>query len=113
MLFRSRLERNGLILRIGPFSFRLISEIRSVADGLIVLYPDYEVLDESHFVDYTVTIAPGRGIRRWVGKQAIFKFDGAEPFIPLPTDHAFPLLEWSMNWCISMHAHTICCFIRQ
>ena len=104
-VIRERLRRKGLILRIGPFSFRLISEIRSVANGLLVLYPDFEVLDESHFVDYTVNISPGRGIRRWFGKQAIFKFDGAEPFIPLPTDHAFPLLEWSMNWCISMHAH--------
>lgn len=104
-VIRERLRRKGLILRIGPFSFRLISEIRSVANGLLVLYPDFEVLDESHFVDYTVNISFGRGIRRWFGKQAIFKFDGAEPFIPLPTDHAFPLLEWSMNWCISMHAH--------
>ncbi|MFZ2388368.1 MAG: HprK-related kinase A, partial [Polaromonas sp.] len=24
---------------------------------------------------------------------------------PLPADHAYPLLEWAMNWCISSHAH--------
>jgi HprK-related kinase A len=40
-----------------------------------------------------------------VRPQAIFRFEGMEPFIPLPMDHAFPLLEWSMNWCIAMHAH--------
>ena len=99
------LQKNGLVLKIGPFAFRLVSPIDSVAQGLCALYPDYPVLDDSHFVDYTVTIAPGVGWRRWMRRQAIFKFDGAEPFIPLPEEHAFPLLEWSKNWCISMHAH--------
>lgn len=102
---RSRLKSNGLILKIGPFSFRIVSPINSIAEGLIRLYADYMVLDDSHFVDYTVTIASAPGLRRWMRRQAIFKFDGMEPFIPLPEDHAFPLLEWSMNWCISMHAH--------
>jgi len=100
-----RLKNDGLILQIGPFSFRLISPIKSVEDGLSALYGDYPVLDESHFVDYTVTIAHGVGLRRWARRQAVFEFDGGHPFIPLPEDHAFPLLEWSMNWCISMHAH--------
>jgi len=104
-VIRRQIKNAGLILKIGPFSFRLISPINAIADGLVALYPDYPVLDDSHFVDYTVTIAPGKGIRRWVHPQAIFKFDGADVFIPLPEDHAFPLLEWSMNWCISMHAH--------
>jgi HprK-related kinase A len=101
----AQLENNGLILQIGPFSFRLISPIKSVAQGLCTLYGDYPVLDESHFVDFTVTIAGGRGWHRWFGRQAVFEFDGSHPFIPLPQDHAFPLLEWSMNWCISMLAH--------
>ncbi|MCC6512012.1 MAG: HprK-related kinase A [Pirellulaceae bacterium] len=100
-----KLAADGLILQVGPFSFRLISPIDLVAEGVTAMYADYEVLDESRFVDYTVTITHGRGLRRWVGRQAVFEFDGAEPFIPLPVDHAFPLLEWSMNWCISMHAH--------
>nr|WP_315202856.1 HprK-related kinase A [uncultured Albidiferax sp.] len=102
---QNKLKHNGLILKIGPFSFRIISPITSVADGLVALYANNVVLDDSHFVDYTVTIAPGSGWRRWARRQAIFKFDGMEPFIPLPEDHAFPLLEWSMNWCIAMHAH--------
>lgn len=102
---RQRLKNDGLVLRIGPFSFRLISPIDSIAEGLESLYADYPVLDDSHFVDYTVTIARAGGLRRWIHQQAIFIFDGTEPFIPLPIDQAFPLLEWSMNWCISMHAH--------
>jgi HprK-related kinase A len=102
---RQRLERDGLILQIGPFSFRVVSPIPSVADGLHALYADYPVLGEDHFVDYTVNITSGTGWRRWIRRQAIFKFDGSEAFIPLPEAHAFPLLEWSMNWCIAIHAH--------
>ena len=102
---RWQLENDGLVLRIGPFSFRLVSAIPTIAQEIAKLYADYSVLDNSHFVDYTVTIASGKGLRRWLHPQAIFKFDGAEVFVPLPEDHAFPLLEWAMNWCISMHAH--------
>jgi HprK-related kinase A len=102
---QNRLQKNGLILKIGPFSFRIISPIDAVAEGVMALYPDYTVLEGHDYVDYTVTIATGSGMHRWTRRQAIFQFDGMEPFIPLPIDHAFPLLEWSMNWCIAMHAH--------
>ena len=102
---RGQLKTNGLVLRIGPFSFRLISSIPAIARELATLYAEYPVLDDSDFVDYTVTIAQGSGVRRLARRQAIFMFDGGQPFIPLPEDHAFPLLEWSMNWCISMHSH--------
>jgi HprK-related kinase A len=102
---QQQLAHDGLILQIGPFSFRLVSSIPSVADALATLYVDYPLLDGDAFVDYTVQITAGSGFRRWFRRQAIFKFDGSEPFIPLPEDHAFPLLEWSMNWCIATHAH--------
>lgn len=100
-----RLRNDGLILQIGPFSFRVVSAIECVAEGIRTLYSDYPVLDESHFVDYTVNIDGGSGWRRFARKQAIFRFDGGQPFVPLPEDHAFPLLEWSMNWCIATYAH--------
>lgn len=102
---KDRLNTDGLILKIGPFSFRINSRIPAIAEALLTLYTDYVVLDDSEFVDFPVTIAEGEGIHRWYRRQAIFKFDGKEPFIPLPIDHAFPLLEWSMNWCIAMYAH--------
>lgn len=100
-----QLANDGLTLQVGPFSFRLISSVAAIADDLVALYSDYPVLPPTHFADYTVDISRGKGIRRWLHKQAIFKFDGSEVFVPLPIDHAFPLLEWSMNWCISLHAH--------
>lgn len=102
---RDRLSNGGLILRVGPFSFQLVSPLSQVADGLMRLYADHPVLDDGQFVDYCVTIDRGAGWRRWFRRQAIFKFDGFEPFVPLPEDHAFPLLEWAMNWCVSVHTH--------
>ena len=102
---RQRLASDGLILKIGPFSFRLLTTHLPIVDALTRLYADYALLDGGEFVDYTVEIARGSGFRRWIRRQAVFKFDGGEPFVPLPEAHAFPLLEWSMNWCIATHAH--------
>jgi len=101
---RQRLRHPGLVLRIGPFSFRLLSELPGVAEGLCRLYADYPLLDGSSFVDHTVTLAPGRGWHRWLRRQAVFRYEGLEPFIPLPQSQAFALMEWSMNWCVSAHA---------
>lgn len=104
---RRQLRRSGpgLVLRTGPFSFRLWSDIGLVADGLAALYGAYPVLPASEFADFPVHIAPGVGLHRWARPQARFLFDGALVFEPLPQDHAYPLLEWAMNWCISGHAH--------
>lgn len=102
---RKKLKDPGLAIHVGPFTFRIVSDIESIADGLITLYPDYPEAAEDQFVDYTVHIAGGGVLRRWMHPQAIFRFDGIEPFTPLPENHAFPLLEWAMNWCVSTQAH--------
>lgn len=102
---RAALRGTGLTLNIGPFVFRIRSEIESIAQGLSTLYPDYPVAQPGAFADYTVHIDRGAGLRRWIIPQAIFRYDGHEAFAPLPENHAFPLLEWAMNWCISTQAH--------
>lgn len=102
---RERLSDGGLGLRIGPFSFELSCPMPRVAEALERLYADYPVLDSSEFVDFKVSISKGSAWRRWIGRQAIFSFDGYQPFVPLPEKHAFPLLEWAMNWCVSMHTY--------
>lgn len=101
----NRLLSPGLTLRTGPFNFRIISTIESVADGLRLLYADYPLVDAGEFIDFTVTLAQSGGLRRWWRPQVKFIYDGEHPFVPLPVDHAFPLLEWAMNWCISTQAH--------
>ena len=102
---QSRLRNPGLALRTGPFVFRIISPIASIDEGLALLYADYELAEEAEFVDYTVVLEPVGGLRRWYKPQVRFSFDGKPPFEALPLDHAFPLLEWAMNWCIAGQAH--------
>jgi len=102
---RARLQGPGLVLGTGPFRFRIQSPIASVGDGLAMLYREAPVHEADSFADYPVEIAPGAGVRRWLRAQARFLYDGAAVFEPLPIDHAYPLLEWAMNWCISGHAN--------
>lgn len=102
---RNRLRGQGLVVRTGPFNFRIFSRIDSIANGLQLLYADYPVVDEHEFVDFTVCLVQSGGLRKWWRPQVRFAYDGAQPFVPMPVDHAFPLLEWAMNWCISTQAH--------
>lgn len=101
----AQLKGLGLTVQIGPFTFRILSDIGLVSEGLLTLYPEYPLLEQGKFADFTVSIFHSTGIRRWFHPQAIFRYDGAIAFAPLPVNHAFPLLEWAMNWCISTQAH--------
>lgn len=100
-----QLAGQGIWLRTGPFSLRVQSNLRSVAEGLFELYGQFEVRDtQNTFADFHVEIN-SPGLRRWFRPQANFSFDGDYPFKPLPLDQAYPMLEWGLNWCVSMHAH--------
>ena len=102
---KTRLCNEGLVIRTGPFNFRIISSIPAIADGLNLLYADYNVVNDSEFVDFTVTLMQSGGLRRFWRPQVNFVYDGERQFAPLPVGHTFPLLEWAMNWCIATQAH--------
>lgn len=44
-------------------------------------------------------------MRRWLRRQACFTIDGQSPFAPYTVEHAFPALEWGINWCVATRAH--------
>ena len=96
---------SGLTFKSGPFGFRIRSPIASVATGLSLLYADYPLLDHEAFADYTLDLKTGEGAHRWWRPQVRVVTDGFSPFEPLPISHAYPQLEWAMNWCISTQAH--------
>lgn len=103
---RERLRDPGLWVRTGPFSLRIRSGIPSVADGLAELYGQFEVRSAREaFADFHVSVNAPNALRRWIRPQVDFSFDGHLPFKPLPYDQAYPMLEWGLNWCVSMHAH--------
>jgi len=101
----ARLAGPGLPVRTGAFVSRIHSPLRHVADGIELLYGAYPLLGEDSFADFDVGLRPSGGLRRWYRPQVNFDLDGLVPFEPLPQAHAFPMLEWGLNWCISTRAH--------
>ena len=101
----TRLAGPGLALQTGPIVSRIRSPIRHVADAIALLYGDYPVQGEDGFADFHVGLHRPGGLRRWYKPQVEFDLDGQVPFEPLPEAHAFPMLEWGLNWCISTRAH--------
>jgi HprK-related kinase A len=102
---RRRLQTNGLRLRIGPIVAELRSSLETIAAALEWHYADYAVADDDEFADFHVSVRTSSAVRRYIRPKAVFSFDGREPFKPLPASHAFPLLEWGLNWCVSTQCH--------
>jgi len=103
--FGSRLAEHGLALQFGPFNVRIRSNLASFALLAHQLYGPYPLHDLGAISDFHVQISAPRGLRRWVRRQAHFGIDGQFPFAPYTVDHAFPALEWGINWCVATRAH--------
>jgi HprK-related kinase A len=101
----TRLAGPGLLVQTGAFVSRIHSPIRQVADGIELLYGDYPLHEADGFADFHVGLRRSGGVRRWYRPQVNFDLDGQVPFEPLPEAHAFPMLEWGLNWCVSTRAH--------
>jgi len=99
------LGSHGLRLRTGAIVTRIRTELPEIAQSMGVVYREHPIESHASFADFHVCIARPRGVRRWLKPQVVFEFDGAPPFLPLPADQAFPILEWGLNWCISTHCH--------
>ena len=99
------LRQGGLRLRTGPVVTRIRSSLRAVHRGIALHYAQHAVEPDQGFADFHVSIERPRNVRRWVNKQVVFNFDGAQPFAPLPGDQGFAMLEWGLNWCVSSHCH--------
>ncbi len=102
---RGLLHGEGVVICSGPFKFRILSPIETVAQGIRLLYADYPVGAAGEFVDFNIVLERSKGLHRCWHRQVNFCFNGIYPFLPLPVGHAYPLLEWAMNWCISTQAH--------
>ena len=102
---RRRLAGPGIGLQTGSFVTLLRSPLRHIADGVALLYGDYPLLDAPAFADFHVAFDHGPWLRRLFARQVIFRSDGRMPFKPLPLEQAWPMFEWSMNWCVSSRAH--------
>lgn len=102
---RRRLIGQGLALRTGPVVCRIRSAFETVAAGLERLYPDYPLAEPDSFCDFDCELASPGGLRSWYKPQAVFRFEGGQPFHPMAAHQAFAMLEWGLNWCVSAHCH--------
>lgn len=69
------------------------------------MYSHYPLASPDEYVDFDLQIAAGARLRRWLKPQARFVLEGETVFEPLPANHAYALLEWAMNACVSGTAH--------
>jgi hypothetical protein len=103
--FRKRIAREGVAVHIPPVVVWIRSDIPNVGAGLRLHYADYELAETTAFFDFHVTLRRPRNLRRWIRPQVEFLYDEVPPFQPMPYDHAYPVFEWGLNWCMANHFH--------
>ncbi len=99
----SLLRGPGLYLKTGPFSYRIRSSAKRVAEGLHLLYGENKYFQQLDFVDFDIRLDSPNKLRRHFRPKLDFYFDHQTPFKPLPLTQAYAFLEWGMNWCVSVH----------
>jgi len=99
------LVSGSLRLKIGPFRIRLRSDYRGFADLVHRLYAEYPFETTSGISHYHMQLSRSSMLRRYYRPQIRFLTDGYSPFAPFPLDHAFPLFEWGLNWCVASYSH--------
>jgi HprK-related kinase A len=97
----------GLTLEAGPFNIHLRSDVPGFAEVFGLLYRHARIHEgrDERIIHFTVSLQRAGGIRRLAAGQVRFLSDQESPFHPFPADHAFPLFEWGLNWCIATQAH--------
>ncbi|MEZ5571786.1 MAG: HprK-related kinase A [Halioglobus sp.] len=93
-----------MALEVGPYIYKLRSNLPGVSEGIATLYADFPMADPHEFVDYNVALVSS-GILQRLRKEAEFLFDNANPFDPIPVGQAYAFLEWGMNWCVSLYSN--------
>lgn len=95
------LRTSGLTLDLGVIRVRVLSPISRLGGGLRTIYPHLPLEAGPGYVDVTVHVRRGRGLHRFVRKQARFEADGIEIFEPSPQSSILAQFEWGLNWCVA------------
>lgn len=102
---QQHLQQGGIVIRSGPFHLRLRSDISGFAATWQRCYGSLDVLPDDAICHFRIAVAHQQGVRRWYRPQVVFRIEELTPFDHYPLDHAFPMFEWGLNWCIAMSAH--------
>lgn len=86
----------------GRFKIGLTTDLPCLVNELSEFYLFEDKVDHC---DFHVSLCRARGLRRYIKPQVSFSFAHSAPFDPFPISHAFPLLEWGLNWCVTRFYH--------
>lgn len=89
----------------GPFKIHLVCDHPPTLAQLRRLYRHHAPAPAAQLTDFTIELRRPLGVRRWWRPQIQLHTDSVTPFEPFPLDHALPLFEWGLNWCIATQAH--------
>lgn len=103
-VFARRFRFEGLPLRLGPFAIKIRVDYRPLAAIAYELYSPYRLAPDDGVFDAHVRLASGFGPRRWIRPQSRIFIDGRQALAPHALRHAFPSLEWGINWCMATRA---------
>jgi len=96
---------SSFVLNCSPFTFSVETQFPYIKTAAKHIYGNR--LIETHefdgYIDYHVSIANSKGLRRLLKPQARFLCEGQEPFKPLDKNQGYALLEWGLNWVIATH----------
>jgi len=107
--FGELLSIKGVLIKVGPFVYRIRSGVATIAHNIRNLYANqilWDLGETEVIIDYDVSLNPPSLFRSLIHKQVQFYLDDNIVFNPFPLHHATPMLEWGMNWCISSQVHT-------
>jgi len=109
-VLQDALAGQGLLLDFGAATLRLCSTSMVFADQVRLAYANFPLTTEQAWADIHVSIAPVRGLRRWLWPQVSLLCDGSRPFEPFPADAGLPLLEWGTNWLFGQRLNGLLLF---
>lgn len=93
--------KHHLYFRAGRFNIHLETNLKTLVDEVEAFYPGID----KQLIDFNVSLNSPFYLNSFIKPKALFGFSNQTPFTPLPLAHAFPLLEWGLNWCVYSHYH--------
>ncbi|EKV32730.1 HPr kinase [Caenispirillum salinarum AK4] len=104
---RAALGGDGLRLSLGPYTVNLRTRLPELVAMVERLYAAHPVAPADAFVDVEAEVRSAAGPRRWISPQVLFLRDSEVLFQPQPRAHAPAMMEWGLNWCLSVGIHDL------
>jgi HprK-related kinase A len=103
--FAAELAGQGVAIRWGPFTSRIVSRLPELAAPIHLLYADFPIEPPGGICDFHVCLRPRTLRLPWSQRRFEFLLDHAPAFQPFAREFALAAFEWGLNWCVYGSAH--------